>query len=467
MSEAERSVDPTPGARASGEGVGRLSSVEGLQGGRGDILKRGADPMASVIAAMEALKPSVSLASALASAEGFGAGITDTLSVMSQLNAGYLANAVGVAARGTPSLTAATLAGSVQDTILARVAMTHDTWGTSASTNAIWESALSGALAGKSWPAPRSRRKPVDFFGSFEVEVDSVRQLLRALSALQQKNSGLGLVWRGQRNAAWAVDSSLTRALRDAKYQLDEDRLIAVEKFQLTAADRWGIARPDGDLAFFAELQHQGAPTRLIDVSLDPEIGVWFAVSPSRDKHDDEDGRLIAWGRSPAPRRNRPAIPQGFLLPPGNEAFWHSWADPGVRRENEWGTGRSVPAWQPPALNRRMRAQRAAFLFDSEPLIDKDVLTMFEESLGESWRAKEIAQSTRVLGIPSRHDLKAKPNPNEIVPMFSIRIAARAKPEILDYLDTKGLSENTIYPDKAGFVAYLRRVSAAESMPED
>ncbi|WP_285362926.1 FRG domain-containing protein [Microbacterium sp. LMC-P-041] len=328
---------------------------------------------------------------------------------------------------------------------------------------ADWETALSKTLAGSRRPKPRRNRKPSDFFGSFEVEVASLKQLLRALSVLQQKNSALGLVWRGQQNADWPVNSSLTRALRAAEHGSDESRLIAVERFQLAAGDQWGIVRNAGEMAFFAELQHQGAPTRLIDVSLDPEIAAWFAVSLNHDEHDAADGRIVAWGRSAAPRRNQTIEPPSFFAPPGTNAFWHQWSDAESRRTNDWGTGRAVPAWQPPALNGRMRAQRAAFLFDAEPIVDDDLLELFATNLGETWRAREIAQSTRVLGLPAAHDVKAKPNTENVVPMFSIRIAADVKRDVRKYLETKGLTENSIYPDWAGLVSYLRRVSAVET----
>lgn len=481
-------------SETSNQGAGGTSPPAGASGGRTSAPKSLKDvarvPAAAlgmssgVSAAMEALKPSASVSalaemlrpSSLAFNEGLNSltsmGLADQLarpidvlrgtnsfeSVLGNLRATLPAESYADVARTIGLLPSV----SVADTLAAKYPTLAALHPSTLSIN-DWESALTASLAGSGWPKPRRRRKPADFFSSFEVEVASANELLKALAVLQQRNSALGLVWRGQKNAEWAVDSSLTRALRDGKHKLDEDRLIAVERFQLAASETWGISRPGGEMAFFADLQHQGAPTRLIDVSLDPEIAVWFAAALTGDNSDTADGRLIAWGRSPAPRRNKPVEPQAFLVPPGTDAFWHSWADAGTRRDNGWGTGRTVPAWQPPALNRRMRAQRAAFLFDAEPLIDKKVMNLFEEHLGEGWHAKEIGQSTRVLGLPARHDVKVKPNAERMVPMFSIRISAEAKPEILAYLAMKGLTEDTIYPDRAGFVAYLRRVSAAEA----
>ncbi len=323
-----------------------------------------------------------------------------------------------------------------------------------------WEETLDLALRGPRWPAPRRHREPSDFFGAFEVEVNSLSQLLGALTVIQRKNSALGLVWRGHQDAEWPVDSSLTRSLRAAGRKLGEDELIAVEKFQLAAAGQWGYWPTLGEMNFYAQLQHDGVPTRLIDVSLDPEVAAWFAVEQS-EANDPSDGRLICWGRSATPRRNRSPIPPQLLPPGGGDAFWQQWSDRDARRANEWGTGRAMPSWQPLALNERMRAQRAAFLFDAEPILDADLLEVFSDRLGEEWKVKEIAQATRVLGLPSRHDVKAPANDARVVPIFSVRIASDAKAEIRRYLSDKGLIESTIYPDRAGLVSYLRRVGGA------
>ena len=322
-----------------------------------------------------------------------------------------------------------------------------------------WTDVLNRTLGPAKPVRVRRRRSATEFFAAFEAEVSSVPELLRALAVTQAKNSHLGLVWRGHQDANWAVDSSLTRRLREDGHELGEDQMAAVERFQMGAADRWGIPHLMGDLNFLAELQHEGVPTRLIDVSLDPEVAVWFAVQES-EAHDEQDGRVVIWGRSPAPKRNKPVGSPVVIPAAGGDAFWQLWEDQDVRRSHEWGTGRAVPSWQPSALNERMRAQRAAFLFDAEPIVDGLLLQLFSDSLDADWRGDEIAKATRIIGFPSRHDKVAKSNAAGIVPMFSLRIKASTKREVRNYLEGKGLAEETIYPDRAGLVSFLRRMSA-------
>jgi len=321
-----------------------------------------------------------------------------------------------------------------------------------------WSEALGRVVGPNKSPKARRKRTAGDFFAAFETQVDTLPELLRALAAMQAKNSRLGLVWRGQQNADWAVDSSLTRRLRRDGRELGEEEMIAVEEFQMVAADRWGIPHILGDLNFLAELQHEGAPTRLVDVSVDPEVAVWFAVQESNEL-DGTDARVLAWGRSAAPKRNMPIYPPAVIPSAGGNAFWHQWTDKAARRDKDWGTGAALRSWQPAALNERMRAQRAAFLFDAEPIIGDELLEMFNQQLDDDWTAGEIAEATRIVGFPSRHDRVAQPNPADIVPMFSLRIAASAKRDVRAYLESKGLTEETIYPDRAGLISFLGRMS--------
>jgi hypothetical protein len=56
---------------------------------------------------------------------------------------------------------------------------------------------------------------------------------------------------------------------------------------------------------------------------------------------------------------------------------------------------------------------------------------MFGEKLEGNWRSGEIAEATRIVAFPSPHDRRARPN-----------------------------HPNVIYPDRAGLISFLRRMSA-------
>jgi FRG domain len=82
----------------------------------------------------------------------------------------------------------------------------------------------------------------------------------------------------------------------------DEGKLAAEEEKLLKFAHQWGLHNGSrGRLSILeqlATLQHFGAPTRLIDVSLNAYIGLWFATEEKwvngELAYEDSDGRLFA-----------------------------------------------------------------------------------------------------------------------------------------------------------------------------
>ena len=340
----------------------------------------------------------------------------------------------------------------IPETFWNSVNMTSQFLRDSASIDSLY-SAAQLAIAGgsRSTSRPRASRSPEAFFTEHVVEIRNVRSLLKALSRVQAKQHVHRPVWRGQQDATWAVHSSLYRRL-EATGRVDEDRLVTAESSALHSAREWGM-RARRPTEFFAKLQHHGAPTRLLDATVDPEVAVWFAVE-AHPELDEVDGLVLGWGR--APRIGTDVVESAESAP--NEdgvPFWHAWTNSEQRHRVDWGTGTRTWTWFPPALSDRMRAQRAGFLIEAGPILTDDVVDVFSEELSLDWRASEIARATSIVGLPSRHDVLTKPNGANLVPVFSFRILATAKREIRDYLAKKGLTYSAVYPDLGGLVQHL------------
>lgn len=307
------------------------------------------------------------------------------------------------------------------------------------------------AAAAKKNAAPRASRSAAAFFSTYEVEVDDVGTLLKALYKLQSVQHEHRLVWRGQQDATWEVHSSLHRRL-SKNGPVTEDRRVEAEREAIRQAAVWGEtrARP---LEFFADLQHFGAPTRLIDVSSDPEVACWFAVEKHPD-HDNADALVLAWGRGPRVGEEVRAS-EDLTADIEDVPFWHGWVDDEQRSRLGWGTATQTWTWFPPALSERMRAQRAGFLLEAGPILTNAVTAVFNEHLPQTWRASEIARATSIVGRPSPHDVRTKPNRANLVPLFTLRILAEAKEPIRLYLEDKGLRYSSVYPDLGGLVQHL------------
>ncbi|MBD8102488.1 FRG domain-containing protein [Plantibacter sp. CFBP 8775] len=299
----------------------------------------------------------------------------------------------------------------------------------------------------------RGDRSAEAFFDAHSVEIDDERSLIKALATILEKHHKHQLVWRGQQDVSWQTHSSLYRKL-EKRGPVSEDRLVSAEALALDHARTWG-EDPVAALKFFAHLQHQGAPTRLLDATMDPEMAAWFAVEADPDL-DDVDGRVIAWGRVARTSARKLADADEDLPADEKAPFWHAWASEDQRARVGWGTGSRTWSWFPPALSDRMRAQRAGFLLEAGPLVTPTVAEVISAAMGHEWRVGEITRATSIVGFPSRHDVITKPNEAHLVPLFSLRITARAKPAIRRYLAGKGLRFSTVYPDRGGLVEFLK-----------
>lgn len=312
---------------------------------------------------------------------------------------------------------------------------------------------------------PRKQRTARDFLTANADVVNNVKKFISALAKISSKHSEHELVWRGQSNADWPIRSTLSRAIARRKdtERATEDDLNTAETEILESVHNWGLSPAELasiPLHTLAELQHAGAPTRLLDVTRDPEIAAWFAV---KDESDD-DGLLIAWGQHPRGHKSVQKSPpiDGLFEPAYDHLFWHD-LDDEKRASLSWGTGQRVHVWFPPKPNTRMRVQRGGFLIESEPMFLDPIRETINNELSKStgkdhdWCLSELEQATTVIGLPSPINQKTKPTNPALVPIFTILIKAEAKADICEHLRTHGLETRTMYPDLPGLVDEVRR----------
>lgn len=98
-------------------------------------------------------------------------------------------------------------------------------------------------------------------------------------------------LFRGQSDANWDINTSLFRAFEDAvpiirhktgtnrRFARDEHERSLVDSFKRSAhLYRSTLPKDDETLEWLAIMQHYGAPTRLLDVTLSPHIAAYFAL---------------------------------------------------------------------------------------------------------------------------------------------------------------------------------------------
>lgn len=335
-----------------------------------------------------------------------------------------------------------------------------------------------------------------DFFSPWEGEpVKCWGDLQKAVDDVVNASGGRALVWRGQVNADWNLHSSLYRALKEIReggrgkervrvVDIEERDLLEFEERILNHARKYWRVSDATYLQLLAQLQHYGAPTRLIDVSLNPYVAVWMAVERQGDSLDDEDGRLFAFvvsDGSISNTRDNP-LPMDRVLST-YECPWSFDAVKGVHGKSSkssdakskdieiearkwirerWCTGTWF--WRPPAYNERISAQYSGFLLGGVPTMYPYMQSYYRKKPGadakERWSIKEVRESTSVSLRLSRRNTPMRSievvNRGRVV--YTIRINAEAKKEIRRVLEkTFSINSSTVYPDIPGLASEIKK----------
>jgi hypothetical protein len=303
-----------------------------------------------------------------------------------------------------------------------------------------------------------------EFFRPWESVITSFDEINEKLTTVFEKwietNSRV-FAWRGVVDASWPLHSSLyRRALwtRSATKAPDEPTIVRYEGNVLTSVHRWGLHNgPRGRLSILSQLatlQHFGAPTRLIDVTLNAYIGLWFAVQqkfvdgvPVAD--GELDGRLFAIDITDR------LINEREEYRAWEDELHRAWKDTGNPWQRQWcGT---TWAWRPPAFEARIAAQSGAFLFGGVPRTNLGIVWP-KDTRGDAppWTQDDVR---RAVSVPLRFHV-AEPRAGGVPaargqPAYTFRIKADAKAEIRERLGTLfGYRHSAIYPDFPGFASF-------------
>ncbi len=309
---------------------------------------------------------------------------------------------------------------------------------------------------------------PADFWQPWEVTADSFAEVVSFIEGVRDRwveGKHMSFAWRGVVDASWALDSSLYRRLawtRGGTKYPDEKALFEAENELMVNVHRWGLHWSDGRrlpwLMQMAMLQHYGAPTRLIDITFNAWIGVWFAVEQKWEngveKHHDKDGRLFAVAV------NNLIINERADLRPWEDSLKRPWPKPPPKmsdadhEQKAWMT--RVTAWRPPHIDGRIAAQNGGFLIGGVPHDNTPTGRRYwpkTTSVGSHWKLDEVRRATSVAVRPHLLNPTAGAPPEN--PMFTLRIKASAKEQIRRRLaDLYGYEHRTIYPDFPGFASF-------------
>ena len=266
--------------------------------------------------------------------------------------------------------------------------------------------------------------------------------LLSKVARITTWSTECRFVWRGHPDHEWTLHSALfERVKRHDGMDPDEQRLRQVEYDVAFQALHRGIGGgPETpELQRFAILQHHGTATRLLDVTTDPMIALWFAC-------EDEE------------RKGKPGVLFAIEV---SKAVNLDWSDKRSMTEvvDQLEEDQLAVYW-PQAIDARIQVQRGAFVFGKVP---KGPSTRSATSVPLRLPAWTPAQRREVFGDRGR----GRP----VVPtILAIRIPVHTKRRLLNILEKSyGYTGETIYPDIDGFSRSNNRTASlrhlAKPMP--
>jgi hypothetical protein len=296
---------------------------------------------------------------------------------------------------------------------------------------------------------------PDDYWASFEHEVSSLGDYLRAVTTISayQAAAGSRFAWRGVADASWALHPSLARRYQEQSGGLlpTEEQLRVAEEKILVEAHLWGLdwhpsAQRLTALELLAAMQHYEIPTRMLDFTFNPFIALWFAV----EKDDGTDGRVFAIDVAD---QMVSRIAAAKIEP------W--WFEESAAADSPWCTQPWI--WRPPPIEARIVRQDGCFLFGGIP----STQPLRNQKVAGGWRPLAATEVRECMSVPFtlinyKHAVAAAQGkrwrgkqPSK-ARSFTLRVKA-PKQAIRGELESAfGYTQRSLFPDFPGFADYAK-----------
>lgn len=232
-------------------------------------------------------------------------------------------------------------------------------------------------------------------------------------------------VWffRGQKDSCFAFTSTLYRRLVDASSgnlslksaREIEQAMLQAELSLLNKARKMGIGRGLTALETLTLLQHHGSPTRLIDITSDWRVALYFAC----ESDDDRDGRMFLIKIDPNRWNNFPK--EQDTSKQAERPAWHDYRRNFDEQQRQYRWHHWLFGTWPillPFSDPRMISQRGFFLVGGVPLIMSG--SMLPTYKPPGWQ-KKIHNSSDSAAHPQTETIcNKKPTQTELNPSDSV-----------------------------------------------
>jgi hypothetical protein len=297
--------------------------------------------------------------------------------------------------------------------------------------------------------------------GWYYGNAKSPTDIMKTIAKLSTHSTSHRFAWRGFSNANHTVKSTLHRHLEGVNESLSENSMRKKEKSILEEARSWGLGisggQPVDDLQLLTDLQHFGAPTRLIDVTSNPMTALWFATENAKSKDSrtgrdrncqttrDTSGLLLAINIDWYRESKEGSLPQTAFKTIGeshirrNSTFPESATlEAGISLKKPFIVSSNMP-------NQRLQAQEGYFISGRLPQSQSGPFPSLDLDYddGDPAELKKLIEESVLRGKPKR------------IPFVAILVPAGSKTALRDNLKrTYNKTAKRLFPDHSGFVEY-------------
>ena len=272
--------------------------------------------------------------------------------------------------------------------------------------------------------------------------IRSVSEYLECLSKIKMEpkatfSVGCFTLFRGQANANWLLSPSLYRQ------NLFEAENLLLTEIKHICPNEFGDNRFDS----LVKMQHFGMPTRLLDVTTNPLVSLYFACESS--EQSNEDGIVYIFPNMPVSWSNDPLVDlvMDFVYDYFPRKMWLDQMLDQSQKKYRNGSYRLIPdtidsllhyltipafAVMPAKTNERIEAQDGAFFVFGMHFSNREVSTN-PGTVGRVYYNFEPIEIDNVQQIWKKTE--------------TLRIPAAAKKGILNQLDILGINERKLFPD--------------------
>lgn len=263
--------------------------------------------------------------------------------------------------------------------------------------------------------------------------------------------------FRGETDCYPHVQAGIYRIHTNSSFPEKETKIIEMTKLKFPEI----IKDCSDDLDALVRLQHYSLPTRLLDVTTNPLVALFFACFDETGKNDEKDGRVLTCTKKETPYEQiRPlaSLISGFKYRKAENIFRYLerkgfFFDEKKEQEILLHNLVKPHLFAAPQNNPRMRFQNGAFVFSPLRYLDETDTTSINHQIMKDCNFDDLSFNQKM--ALHYHPLET----STIDKIFDIKVFVifhRNKANILSKLDELGINEASIYPDYEHQMRYIK-----------